>query len=94
MTQKTALTRRSFLKAIGVAPVIGVSFIVPSCAPAKDPQSFLLHPAGLAPAQVDGNFCLRFALRVCARTIVLGPKAFTLCVAAWYAACIYAILNP
>jgi hypothetical protein len=65
MTQKTALSRRSFLKAVGAAPVIiGISFIVPGCAPAKDPRSFLLSPAGLAPAQVNGNFFKVRASRV------------------------------
>jgi len=94
MTQKTALSRRSFLKAVGAAPVIiGISFIVPGYAPAKDPRSFLLLPAGLAPAQVNGNFCLRFALRACSR-FLFTPSLYIACVGVVYAACVRAILGP
>lgn len=83
MAQGINLTRRAFLKAVGTAPIVLVGT-------ASAPLIISVQ----ANAQgVDGNLCLRLALRACARTIVLGPKAFAACVAAWYAACIALILR-
>ena len=82
MPKGTHLTRRTFLKAVGTTPLV----LSLSSWPFVDAVS--LRAQG-----VDGNLCLRLALRACARTIILGPKAFATCVAAWYAACIALILS-